>query len=164
MELNEKIRRRRLELGMSQAALAEALGYSNRATVAKVESGVNDITQSKIEKYAEALKTTPAYLMDWTDDPYNYELDPDGRLNDIPKPLFEVLMEQHHDDPEAVWHAYEAMQEANLMEASREYKKPAGPELDELDAELLRLAAQLTPEQKQRQIEMLRDIVGRQDT
>lgn len=42
--------------------------------------------------------------------------------------------------------------------------KPAEPELDELDAELLRLAAQLTPEQKQRQIEMLRDIVGRQDT
>lgn len=42
--------------------------------------------------------------------------------------------------------------------------KPAEPELDELDKELLSLAAQLTPEQKQRQIETLRDIVGRKDT
>ena len=67
MELGEKIRRRRLELGMSQADLADALGYTNRATVAKVESGVNDLTQSKIERYAEALRTTPAYLMDWTE-------------------------------------------------------------------------------------------------
>ena len=42
--------------------------------------------------------------------------------------------------------------------------KPAEPELDELDRELLRLSAQLTPEQKRRQIETLRDIVGRKDS
>lgn len=42
--------------------------------------------------------------------------------------------------------------------------KPAEPELDELDKELLRLSAQLTPEQKKRQVEMLRDIVGRKDS
>lgn len=42
--------------------------------------------------------------------------------------------------------------------------KPAEPELDELDRELLRLSAQLTPEQKRRQIETLRDIVGRIDS
>lgn len=45
-----------------------------------------------------------------------------------------------------------------------EKNKPAEPELDELDKELLRLAAQLTPEQKRRQVETLRDIVGKKDT
>ena len=124
MELGEKIRRRRLELGMSQADLADALGYTNRATVAKVESGVNDLTQSKIERYAEALRTTPAYLMDWTDDPYDYDLDPDGRFDSISKPLLEELMDQYHNDAEAVWHAYENMQTASLMDASKEYKAP----------------------------------------
>lgn len=44
-----------------------------------------------------------------------------------------------------------------------EKNKPAESELDELDKELLRLAAQLTPEQKRRQVETLRDIVGKKD-
>ena len=41
--------------------------------------------------------------------------------------------------------------------------KPVGVALDELDRELLQLCAHLTPEQKRRQIETLRDIVGRKD-
>lgn len=45
----------------------------------------------------------------------------------------------------------------------KEKNKPAESELDELDKELLRLAAQLTPEQKRRQVETLRDIVGKKD-
>lgn len=44
-----------------------------------------------------------------------------------------------------------------------EKNKPAESELDELDKELLRLSAQLTPEQKRRQVETLRDIVGTKD-
>ena len=151
MELREKIRRRRLELGMSQVDLADALGYTNRATVAKVESGVNDLTQSKIERYAEALETTPAYLMDWTDDPYNYALDPDGRFDSIPKPLLEALMDQYHNDEEAVWHAYEDMQTASLMEASKEYKAPTQedePKIENPDIRMIaRAGRKMTPEQ-----------------
>ena len=64
-----RIRERREALGLSQAELAEQLGYSNRSTIAKIEKGVNDITHSKIEAFAEALHTTTAYLMGWTDDP-----------------------------------------------------------------------------------------------
>lgn len=45
-----------------------------------------------------------------------------------------------------------------------EKNKPAESELDELDKDLLRLFAQLTPEQKRRQIETLRDIVGKKDS
>ena len=66
--LNVHIRQRREALGMSQAELAKLLGYSDRSTIAKIENGTNDITQSKIEAFAKVLHTTPAYLMGWEDD------------------------------------------------------------------------------------------------
>ena len=72
------------------------------------------------------------------------------------EPDFETL--------EALADVFNVNMDTLLGKSPDKKNKPAGPELDELDAELLRLAAQLTPEQKQRQIEMLRDIVGRQDT
>ncbi len=42
--------------------------------------------------------------------------------------------------------------------------KPTELKLDELDKELLQLSTHLTPEQKKRQVEMLRDIVGKKDS
>ena len=69
--LNERIRERREALGLSQADLAKLLGYSDRSTIAKIESGINDITQSKIEAFAQVLQTTPAYLMGWETIPKN---------------------------------------------------------------------------------------------
>lgn len=68
MKLYTNIRNRRLELGMSQQELADKLGYKSRSAVNKIELGINDLTQSKIKLFAEALNTTPAYLMGWTDD------------------------------------------------------------------------------------------------
>mgnify|MGYP001205127926 CR=1 FL=1 len=63
LKLYENIRNRREELGMSQQDLADLLGYKSRSTIAKIESGENDIPQSKVMAFAKALKTTPAYLM-----------------------------------------------------------------------------------------------------
>lgn len=64
-ELGERIKKRRLELDMTQAELASRLGYSHKSTIGKIENGVNDITQSKIVDFAHALNTTVAYLMGW---------------------------------------------------------------------------------------------------
>jgi len=61
--LYQNIRNRRIEIGMSQEELAEKLGYKSRSTIAKIEAGVNDITQSKIIAFAQALNTTVGYLM-----------------------------------------------------------------------------------------------------
>jgi len=66
--LNQRIKECREKLKMSQAELAELLGYSDRSTIAKIEKGTNDITQSKIEAFARVLHTTPAYLMGWEDE------------------------------------------------------------------------------------------------
>jgi transcriptional regulator with XRE-family HTH domain len=63
MEFYQRIRLRREELGLSQEELAIILGYKDRSTIAKIEKGINDLTQAKIVAFAEALKTTPQYLM-----------------------------------------------------------------------------------------------------
>lgn len=61
--LYQNIKNRRIEIGMSQEELAEKLGYKSRSTIAKIEAGINDITQSKIIAFAKALNTTVGYLM-----------------------------------------------------------------------------------------------------
>ena len=109
MTLYERIRHRREQLGISQGQLAEELGYTNRSTIAKIESGKNDITQSKIVAFAHALDTTPQYLMGWTDDPYDYDNDPNGVLAEIPGNAYRELVKLHPDDPEGVWHAWQAI-------------------------------------------------------
>ena len=65
MELYDRIKQRRLELGLSQEALAHKLGYKSRSTINKIELGIHDVTQSKIEAFAKALETSPSYLMGW---------------------------------------------------------------------------------------------------
>ena len=52
---------------MSQQELANKTGYNSRSAINKIELGLRDISQSKIELFAEALQTTPAYLMGWED-------------------------------------------------------------------------------------------------
>lgn len=63
LPLYENIRKRRLELNMSQQDLADKLGYKSRSAINKIELGINDITQSKIVAFAKALDTTPGELM-----------------------------------------------------------------------------------------------------
>ena len=63
--IGTRIADRRKELEMTQEELATRMGYKSRSTINKIELGVNDIPQSKIAKFAEVLRTTPAYLMGW---------------------------------------------------------------------------------------------------
>lgn len=67
MSIGDRIKHRRQEIGLTVDQLADKIG-KNRATVYRYES-------SEIEKFpidilsplAEALRTTPAYLMGWED-------------------------------------------------------------------------------------------------
>ena len=76
MELYQRIRKRRGELGLSQEELAQKMGYKSRSSINKIEMGENDIPQSKIVQFARALNTTPAYLMGWEDNPDQKEKAP----------------------------------------------------------------------------------------
>ena len=63
--IGEKIKARRLELGWTLRELARRMGYANQSAIARIESGENDVPQSKVVKFAEVMGTTVAYLMDW---------------------------------------------------------------------------------------------------
>lgn len=65
MTINERIRQRRKELGLSAEDLAAALGVS-RATIYRYESAETEkLPSSVLEPLARALLTTPADLMGW---------------------------------------------------------------------------------------------------
>lgn len=67
MTIYDRIRKRREELGMSQQELADKLGYKSRSAINKIEQGLRDINQSKVVAFANALHTTPAYLVGWNE-------------------------------------------------------------------------------------------------
>ena len=62
-ERSTRLRLRREELGLSQEELAQRMGYRSKSSITKLEKGINDIPQSKLEELAAALETTPAYLL-----------------------------------------------------------------------------------------------------
>lgn len=62
-ELSTRLRLRRKELGLSQEELAQRMGYRSKSSITKLEKGVNDLPQAKLEELAAALETTPAYLL-----------------------------------------------------------------------------------------------------
>ena len=61
--VGKKIYERRTQLGMSQEDLAKKVGYKDRSSIAKIESGERDIRQRKVVDFANALQTTPQVLM-----------------------------------------------------------------------------------------------------
>ena len=62
-ELSLRVLQRRRELGLSQEELARRMGYRSKSSITKLEKGVNDIPQAKVEELAAALDTTPAWLL-----------------------------------------------------------------------------------------------------
>jgi repressor LexA len=68
MEIGEKIKLRRNELGWTQQQLADKMGYTSKSTIARIEKGNNDVAQKNIAKFAEVLNVSIAYLMDWTEE------------------------------------------------------------------------------------------------
>lgn len=71
LDLYKNIKQRRLDLKMSQDTLAELTGYKDRSSIAKIEKGEVDISESKIREFAKALKISPQELMGWDEPTYH---------------------------------------------------------------------------------------------
>ena len=68
MTIGERIKQRRIELGLSVDEVAEKLG-KNRATVYRYESNeIENLPVGTLEPLAKILETTPAQLIGWDDD------------------------------------------------------------------------------------------------
>lgn len=64
LDFYKNIKRRRLELGITQTELADRTGYADKSMIAKIEKGQINLPQSKIILFADALSTTPGSLID----------------------------------------------------------------------------------------------------
>lgn len=63
MKTYENIKALRLKLNISQDELAKKVGYTDRSSIAKVESGKVDLTESKIRAFANVLGVSVMELM-----------------------------------------------------------------------------------------------------
>ena len=156
MTVGERIKARRKYLGLSAEQVAGELSISP-STVYRYENGaIEKMGIDKLSPIAEALHTTPAYLIGWTDDWYDYDKDEDNRFCEIPVAQFEALKEKNRDDLAAVWHDWLIMQKDTFLEArGYDHKEKAptpvsesGP-IDSRDKQFLELFSQLTPDQKE---------------
>ena len=81
MNIGARIKDLRKSLGLTQKELAEKCGYKSLTTINKIELGINSVPIDSIEKLANALQVTPAYLLGWeTDTPSDEYSDEEKRV------------------------------------------------------------------------------------
>lgn len=68
MTIGNRIQVRREELGLSQEELARKLGYKSRASISNIENDRRALRQKSIKAIADALQTTPSYIMGWEEE------------------------------------------------------------------------------------------------
>lgn len=79
-ELIEKIKLRRLELGLSYQELSDLTGI-NKSTLQRYENGfIKKVPINQVQIIAKALNVTPGYLMGWENNKENqtYYLNPEA--------------------------------------------------------------------------------------
>lgn len=91
MEIYEKIKNRRKELGLSADDVAESLGVS-RATIYRYESAdIEKLPITSLVPLAKILKCSPGYLMGWDDDS-------DGGIDNIWHPNYKMYNDLLEDE------------------------------------------------------------------
>jgi len=161
MEFNEKIKRLREELGLTLEQVGNAVGVG-KSTVRKWETGdIKNMRRDKIAKLAEALHTTPGYLMGW-------EMSPD----DISSLLSTISEDAKHgcfEAEDAMYRSFGTEREklgirivedrtALLFYKAYESKDAAG-----LTMEILGMLRDLSQDERLAVAGMLRGFVNRKD-
>lgn len=81
MTIGQRIKERRKELGMSVDELAELIG-KNRATIYRYENNnIENLPSPVLKDLADALKTTPEYLIDWNGNEKNEKNEKNNKNN-----------------------------------------------------------------------------------
>ena len=63
MDIGERIKTRRKELGITQDRLAQKIGLSNKSSVSLIEHGHMDLSTKQLIALAEALDVTVTWLL-----------------------------------------------------------------------------------------------------
>ena len=94
--IGNKIRQRRLELGLTQEELALRLGYKSKSTINKIELNKHDISQSKLVRFAVALEVPTTYFIEsssQSDIPYDAVMKYAEILSKLPPQKLENVMQ-----------------------------------------------------------------------
>ena len=114
MNVHERIKRRRKEMGLSADDVAKALNVS-RATIYRYESSeIEKLPTSIIEPLCKVLKTTPAYLMGWDENILAEEKNTDyirDELFEKRKLLFDISAKATEEDLDKIIKIVEALTE-----------------------------------------------------
>ena len=84
MTVGERIKKRRIELGLSQDEVAKKVGYKSRSSIQKIESS-RKLPLDKVELMARALDCSHSYIMGWED------------AESIPKDIIDFYVQQADD-------------------------------------------------------------------
>ena len=96
MTVGDRIKNRRIELGMTQEELAAKMGYKGKSSVCAAETGGDNVTTTKVKKYAQALGVTPEFLMGWDD----FEIAHDGNIIYDKNAIKEEILEELKNEEE----------------------------------------------------------------
>lgn len=117
MTTGERIKNRRKELNLTAEELGAKIGV-NRSTVYRYEKGdIEKVPVSTLEPFADALHTTVAYLMGWTDEPVDYK--DDNIITNIPQKIIDEFNGN-------IKRAYDAWIERTALDNSAERLKKYG--------------------------------------
>ena len=85
MTVGQRIREKRLEKGLTQTDLAIKMGYHGKTAVCMAERGGDNLTTTKIERFAKALDCSPQYLLFGNGNDYEHKIN----LDEIPLDAYE---------------------------------------------------------------------------
>ena len=111
MELADRVRQRREELGLSQEDLAFRMGYSSRTSINKIENG-RPCSQKIIVRLAEALNVSVTYLMGWEEEEEKPTVQDDG-LTEKQRELMQFAMSVPDDKADMILRVMRSIVEAD---------------------------------------------------
>ncbi|NCA93099.1 helix-turn-helix domain-containing protein [bacterium] len=98
MNWYERVRERREQLKITQAALAKMVGYKSPTTITKIETGKTDIPSSQLLSISRALNCSPVWILGLSDNIYgtnkNILLPKEYEMMEVIKTLSEECKEK----------------------------------------------------------------------
>lgn len=111
MNLSERVKRRRLELRMTQDELATKMGYASRTSINKVECG-REVGNKIIARLAEALDVSVPYLM-------GFDISPEEQAEQDAS----ILMDDDLMEFVQEWRKLDKEQQASLIQTAKMMSK-----------------------------------------
>ena len=155
----QRIRYAREQRNLTQDELARKLGYKDRSTIAKIETGKADLSQKQIYKFAEALDVPVKYFYGFEEKPWEDDIAEDYENARNMKEKIDIVRE-NGIDPRYAYKYYLEKHDYDLIPHEKE--SSLGTSTDKkVDRELLSLFSRLSKDQQQQVLDYLRFLLSK---